>query len=322
MQSHNTALITGISGQDGRLLAERLLIAGYRVVGVIKPGQAAPPDDIASRIHTLSADLTDSGAVVSLLEEWKPGEIYHLAAVHHSTQENSMSAGMAMKGAMLVNNFLTTQTIAFAMMQSRSNAHLVFAGSSQMYTPQSIIHEIGEKARRDPPTFYGLTKSWGMELLAFLRAESALRASTAILFNHESPLRAPRFVSRKITQAAASAKAGARTKLELLNIGARVDWSGARDVVAALHSMAQADSGGDYIVASGRLHSVREMLEIAFGHVDLDWRKYTVYQYDVEEPALVGLPHRLRETLGWQPRMSFQDMITEMVEHDLRQLGR
>jgi GDPmannose 4,6-dehydratase len=270
MPTKSTALITGVSGQDGRLLAERLLDSGYRVIGVIKPRRDPPRHGFMAQVHSVAMDLADPRAVLSLLADWQPDEIYHLAAAHHSSQERLDSAGLATKEAMLTHNFLSTRALAFAMLQWQSKAHLIFAASSQMYTPQSLNHEISEDSRRNPRTFYGFTKSWSMDLLAFLRTEHGLRASTAILFNHESPLRNPQFVSRKVTQAAARAKAGKNVKIELLNIGARVDWSSAHDVVRALHLMAKAENGGDYIVASGKLHSVRDLLEIAFGHVGLD----------------------------------------------------
>lgn len=318
MPSPTTALITGVLGQDGRLLAERLLDLGYRVVGVTKPTHNLPEDEFFPRIHLLAVDLADGPAVVAMLDTWQPDEIYHLAAAHHSSQDNLVSNGLAMKETMLAHNFLSTRAIAFAMLQLQSYAHLVFAASSQMYTPQSLIHEINENTQRNPRTFYGLTKSWSTELLAFLRVESGLRVSTAILFNHESPLRNRRFVSRKITQAAARAKAGLHVGLELFNIGARVDWSSARDVVNALHLMALAEKGNDYVVGSGKLHAVRDILEIAFGNVALDWREFTTYQCDVEEKALIGQPRLLCDTLGWQPSVSFEEMIIEMVEHDMR----
>jgi GDPmannose 4,6-dehydratase len=319
MASADTALITGIAGQDGRLLAERLCRDGYRVVGVLRPGQESLAKGVPAGVAALSADLTSSDAVAALLEEWQPTEVYHLAAYHHSAQDSSAFSALPMKHAMLVNNFHTTHTIAFALLQLRSKAHFVFAASSQMYMPQGHDREIDESTPRNPATLYGLTKSWSMELLAFLRAKSDLRASTAILFNHESPLRGPQFVSRKITRAAAKARTCGRAELDLLNIGTRVDWCSARDVVAAMHMMARSDKTGDYVVASGEPHSVRQILEIAFGHVGLEWRDFTRYESDVAGPALIGRPDLLRETLGWRPDVAFADMIVEMVERDLEE---
>lgn len=318
MPEQRAALITGILGQDGRLLAERLLDAGYRVAGIVKPGKTLPDDDLVSRVHVLGVDLTDAAAVAAVMADHQPDEIYHLAAAHHSSQENSLASGLDTQETLFIHNFLTMRAIVSAMTRSRSHAHLVFAASSQMFTPTSLRHEISEDSRREPSTFYGLAKSWCMDLLAFSRRVEGLRASGAILFNHESILRHPRFVSRKITQAAARAYAGLDARLELLNIGARVDWCSAHDVVNALNLMARAERGGDYVVASGVLHSVRDILDIAFGHVGLDWRAHVTFRRDIEESALVGQPRLLRETLGWSPAISFEQMIAGMVDHDRR----
>ncbi len=312
-----TALITGALGQDGRLLAQLLIDMGYRVVGLIAPGKTPARDGPLTAMHFVSADLSDSTAVRTLLTKWQPDELYHLAAFHHASQENSISSMLAGKEAMLSSNFLSTKTLAFALLELRASCHLVFAASSQMYTAQSQSQEITENSPRRPSTFYGLTKSWSVDLLAFLREESGLQASSAILFNHESPLRGTQFVSRKITQAAAAAKAGHSTRLELSNIGSRVDWCSARDVVRALHLMASAKDARDYVVASGQLHSVRDLLEIAFQHVGLDWKDYTTLQSDREGPALLGNSRMLHEALGWQRTLTFEDMISEMVDHDL-----
>lgn len=320
MSERRTALITGILGQDGRLLARRLRDDGYRVIGITRPGRESPGDGPGPGVEVLGVDLADSSAVEAVLGDRRPDEIYHLAAVHHSSQEDPLASGLDVREAMFVHNFLSTRAIISAMARRRSRAHLVFAASSQMYTAASPQHEITEDSRRDPPTFYGLTKSWCMEMLAFFRAHEGLRASGAILFNHESTLRDPRFVSRKITQAAARARAGLETRLELLNVGARVDWCDARDVAQALTLMARAEAGGDYVVASGRLHTVRDLLRVAFGHVGLDWRDFVSFRRDAEEPARVGQPRQIRETLGWSPAVPFEDMIVEMVEHDRRRL--
>jgi GDPmannose 4,6-dehydratase len=186
-----------------------------------------------------------------------------------------------------------------------------------MYTATHHCHVIDESSPKRPSSFYGHTKSWGSELLAFLRDDFDLCASTAILFNHESPLRRPQFLPRKIARAAAAARSGAPVALDLLNIGARVDWSSAHDAVRALHLMAVSAEPRDYVVASGELRSVRAVLEIAFGHVGLDWRNFTTFRFDQEGPALCGSPLLLEAKLGWKRTRSFADMIAEMVEADL-----
>ena len=155
-----------------------------------------------------------------------------------------------------------------------------------------------------------------MDLLTFLRTEHGLRASTAILFNHESPLRGPQFVSRKISRAVALAKLGRPVKLELQNLAARVDWSSAHDVVRALHLMGTAANPADYVVASGQLHSVQQMVEFAFSLASTNWRDLLDSRPGRSSPALLGCNKELRETLHWQPTVDFAAMIEEMVEHD------
>lgn len=313
-----TALITGALGQDGSLLAELLLSRGYRVVGVVRAGSAVPSTGPMTGVELVSIDLADPAEVRPLLEKWQPHELYHLAAFHHSSQESDVSTALASKDAMLTTNFLSTKTLAFALLELRLACHLVFASSSQMFTPTEMAHEISEQSPRQPSTFYGHAKAWSMDLLAFLRKESGLQASTAILFNHESSRRAEQFVSRKISRAAARAAAGADPVLDLQNIGSRVDWSGARDVVQALSLMGRSDKPRDYVVASGTLHSVRDFLQVAFEHVGLEWQRFTRFREDRATPALVGRAQALEETLGWKRQMRFEDVVGEMVDHDLK----
>lgn len=313
-----TALITGVAGQDGALLAALVAADGHRVVGVVRPGTRNAAAAIAQGVNILEANLCDAATVDDLLAQHDPAAVYHLAAFHHSSQEPERSAALEAKEAMIRDNFLTTRTLALALARRRSAAHLVFASSSQIFSASSGMLRCDESTARNPGSFYGLCKSWSMDLLRFLRQESNMRFSSAILFNHESPHRAPRFVTRKISIAAARAKLGLPVNLELLNIGARVDWSDARDVVQALRLMAGAETPADYVVASGTLHSVRELLETAFGHVGLDWRRYAKYAEERDEPALVGDSTALRTRLGWKPVFDFRATIGSMVEHDLR----
>ena len=312
-----TALITGALGQDGQLLAGRLLTCGYRVIGLTKPGRALPTDGTLSEMRLDHTSLDDALALRSLLESIRPDEIYHLAALHHSSQEGAPGNQLALQDAMLRQNFLATKNLAFAMLEAGLPAHLVFAASSQMYQAAAVDTTITELTPRNPATFYGHAKSWSMDLLAFLRSHRGLRASSAILFNHESPLRGFQFVSRKITRAAAHAKQGRPVQLALQNLGSRVDWSSARDVAGAMHQMAASTTGEDYVVASGELHSVQDLLEAAFGVVDLDWRAYVQPAANQVLPALTGSPAKLCDMLGWRPSVSFEDMIHEMVLYDL-----
>lgn len=312
-----TAIITGALGQDGSLLAELLLSRGYRVVGVIRAGSVAPVEGPLAEVSFVTVDLADATAVRSLLEQWRPDELYHLAAFHHSSADNSVSAALAGKDAMFSTNFLSTKTLAFALVEMRLPCHLVFASSSQVFTAVDMSHEVSERSPRHPSTFYGHVKSWSMDLLAFLRNESGLRASAAILFNHESPWRGTQFVSRKITRAAAQAAAGHSPTLKLQNIGSRVDWSSARDVVDAMSLMGRSEMPCDYVIASGTLHSVRDLLQTAFENVGLDWTRFASFDEDRVTPALVGQSRALEESLGWRRVTHFEDMVAEMVAHDI-----
>jgi GDPmannose 4,6-dehydratase len=207
--------------------------------------------------------------------------------------------------------------LAFALLQLQLECHLVYAASSQMFTAVEMRHDVDERSSRQPSTFYGHTKSWSVDLLRLLKNEAGLRASSAILFNHESPRRGSQFVSRKITLAAAQASLGLQPSVHLQNIGARVDWSSAHDVVDALNLIGRCDAPSDYVVSSGTLHTVRQLLETAFGHVGLDWARYASYTEDRETPALVGRPHELEAALGWHRAKDFDTIVAEMVDHDL-----
>ena len=311
-----TAVITGALGQDGSLLTELLLSQGYRVVGAVKADSALPTTGPLSAATYIAVDLADRAAVHALLETYRPDELYHLAAFHHSSQQSNLSTALAAKEAMLATNFLATKVLAFALLQMQLDCHLVFASSSQIFTALEECHQVSETSPRQPSSFYGYTKAWSMDLLETLRNEAGLRASSAILFNHESPLRGAQFVSRKITLAAARAALGAQPKLELQNIGARADWSSARDVVVALSLMGRSREARDYVVASSRVHSVRDLLQTAFTHVGLDWTRFVSFQDDSKKPALLGQTQALEDGLGWRCATSFESMVTEMVDRD------
>jgi GDPmannose 4,6-dehydratase len=318
--SAKTALITGAMGQDGTLLSEWLIGLGYRVFGVVR--EATPSRGArACGAELLSVDLSDAVAMRALLDRCQPDEIYHLAAYHHSSEENALDSQLAAAQAMLTTNFTSTQALAFAILATGAKPSLVFAGSSQMYTATAGDPPVRELTPARPSTFYGQVKSWSRELLVQLRTDFGLRASTAILFNHESPLRRSQFVSRKVTQAVAAIHLGRPARLELLNLRARADWCSAADVVRALHLMATAPVARDYVVASGVLHSVEDLLALAFGHCGLDWREHAVAHEAHERPALRGDPRLIEAELGWQRSVSFEQMIHEMVDHDLRLLG-
>lgn len=310
-------LITGVLGQDGSLLAEHLAGLGHDVVGIVRSELDVARSNVDPRIRLLHVDIADEAGLRALIGEIQPAHIYHLAAFHHSSQEATGKATIDADREILRVNFLSTRAIAFAAVECAPAARLVFAGSSQMYTAHRARLEIDETTPREPATLYGHAKAWSMDMLAFLRSQRHLHASTAILFNHESPRRGAQFVTRKITRTAAAARRGECAQLELMNLGAAVDWTSARDVVRALHLMAEAPSAGDYVVASGRLRTVRDVLDVAFGHLGLDWRPYVAFREDSPVNALVGKPGKAERMLGWRREVSFERMITEMVDHDV-----
>lgn len=316
--ARRTALITGALGQDGSLLAELLLDRGFAVIGVVRPSSKRPLAGALAAVHWQTTDLTDAEAVRALLAKYRPCQLYHLAAAHHSSQQGTAPVTPADRDTMCRTNFWATKTLALAMLELGLDSHLVFASTSQIYSASAQDLRIDEASARQPATFYGYTKSWSMDLLALLRREHGLRASSAILFNHESPRRGPAFVTRRVTQAAARAARGEVTpRLRLQNIGARVDWSSARDVVSALALMGGADVAHDHVLASGALHSVRELLDAAFTHVGLRWADFVDVEADRHGPALCGSPAAIEASLGWRRAIGFEAMVAEMVEVDL-----
>ena len=317
-----TALITGALGQDGRLLAELLLSRGYKVVGVDLKGEGPRLTGALAEMELVTDDITAPSVVRTLLDRCSPNEIYHLAAVHHSAQEISISEALIGKDGMIAINFLATKVLAFAILELKLNCHFVFASSSQIFTPVNMTHEVNEQTQRCPSSFYGHVKSWSMDLLTHLRNESGLRTSTAILFNHESPKRGLQFVSRKITNAAARAASGLKPCLTLQNIGSRVDWSSASDVVQALSLIGQSLHSNDYVVGSNNLHSVRDFLDLSFKHVNLDWTKYTEFEKDICTPALVAQADNIKKILNWKQMTSFEQMVINMVDHDVNEISK
>lgn len=316
--ARRTALITGALGQDGSLLAELLLARGVNVVGVVRASSARPAVGPLAGVHWDSTDLTDPDAVRALLAEHRPSELYYLAAAHHSSQRGTATITPADRDVMCRTNFWATKTLALALLDLGLDSTLVFASSSQLYSAGTQDTRIDESSARQPATFYGHTKSWSMDLLAFLRREHGLRASSAILFNHESPRRSTSFVTRRVAQAAArAARDQGAPRVRLQNIGARVDWSSARDVVNALSLMGSAEAAHDYVVASGTLHSVRELLDAAFTHVGLRWEDFVDFDLDSRSPALVGSTEAIEAHLGWQRNVSFETIVAEMVDADL-----
>ncbi len=312
------AIITGVYGQDGSLLAEHLLGLGYCVVGLVterKQGFGA-----LEPVEIIETDISDPIAMRSVFASVRPDECYHLAAYHHSSEQQSSTEG---RWQMLRVNFMATQAMLDALLKNAPACRFLYAGSSQMFTAKEDVTVIDESTPFSPSTYYGITKVASAQLIELCRRERGLWGLTTILFNHESTRRSTRFLSRKVTSSAAAFKAqgaSAKPKLELRDLAARTDWSAACDVVRAMHGALQVQIAQDYVLASGTVHTVRDLVQEAFAAVGLDWREFVVAtgsDATTTRPCLLGYPGRAQRELGWRAEKSFPELIREMVQHDL-----
>ena len=317
------ALITGITGQDGSYLAELLLSQGYQVTGMVRRASTETFDRIAhfkDRIALRQADLLDQFSLVKLLDDVQPDEIYNLAAMSFVPTSWSQPVLTGEFTALGVTKVLE------AMRMVCPKAHFYQASSSEMFgkvieTPQT------ETTPFYPRSPYGVAKAYGHFITVNYRESYNLFACSGILFNHESPRRGKEFVTRKITDAVARIKLGNQKELRMGNLDAKRDWGFAGDYVRAMWLMLQQDKADDFVVASGETHSVRKFLEIAFAHVGLNYEDYVVIDPEFIRPAevelLLGNPAKAKQKLGWQPKVSFEQLVAMMVDADLdRQMGK
>jgi len=321
------AVITGIYGQDGSLLAEYLLFLGYRVVGLVSKVRSEFRS--LDRAEIIVTDIADPEAMNEVFLAIQPDECYHLAAAHHSSEQRTPPNFCIQ---MLRVNFLSTQAILDAILAKAPGCRFLGAGSSQMYTPEADVTIVDENTAYCPSSYYGITKVASAQLVNLLRRERRLWGVTVILFNHESTRRRVEFLSRKITLEAARIRWNANktasfpeVKLELRDISARVDWSAATDFVRAMHMSLQVDEPRDYVLASGKVHSVSDLLDEAFQFLNLNWSEHVVAQKTpstAPRPCLQGNPQRARDILCWEPQKSFSTLIQEMVKHDLQSIAR
>ena len=327
------ALITGITGQDGSYLAELLIEKGYEVHGIVRRASTINTSridhlyedphngDVQLRLHY--GDLGDANSLRRILSEVQPTEIYNLAAQSHVRVSFDMPLETADVGGMGTLRLL--EAVREYQETTGTEVRLYQASSSEMFgkvheTPQS------ETTPFHPRSPYGVAKVFSYWAIVNYRESYGLHASNGILFNHESPRRGETFVTRKITQAVARIKHGLQDKLYLGNIDAKRDWGFAGDYVHAMWLMLQQDTADDYVVAMNETHSVREFLELAFGHVGLDYSDYVEidprYYRPSEVDLLLGNSSKARERLGWEPQVSFQELVRMMVETDLEQAAR
>jgi GDPmannose 4,6-dehydratase len=317
-----TALITGITGQDGSYLAELLLAKGYRVVGVVRRSSTTPYERIAhlvDQVELVSADLLDQTSLTDVVQATRPDEIYNLAA--QSFVQTSWTQPV------LTGEFtaLGVTRMLEAVRKAAPDARFYQASSSEQFglvveTPQR------ESTPFYPRSPYGVAKVYGHWITVNYRESFNLFAVSGILFNHESPRRGLEFVTRKITDGVARIARGLQHELRLGNLEARRDWGFAGDYVEAMWRMLQQDAPDDFVIGTGQTWSVRQFCEAAFGCVGLDYREHVVQDERFFRPAEVDLlvadPAKARERLGWTPRVSFEGLVQMMVEADLARYPR
>jgi|TARA_Y100000294_G_scaffold176754_1_gene200088 GDPmannose 4,6-dehydratase len=316
------ALITGITGQDGSYLAELLLVKGYKVHGIIR--RVALEDEthrlwrirnILDDITLHSASLESYASLFKIVQKIKPDEVYHLAAQSYVTYsfEDEFST--------LNTNINGTHYILSAVKEFSKNLKFYFAGSSEMFGRVKQIPQ-DENTPFHPRSSYAISKTAGYYLTKNYREAYKLHASIGILFNHESPRRGFEFVTRKISSAVARIKKGMQKKLKLGNIKSKRDWGHAQDYVKAMWKMIQQKTPGDYVVGTGKEHSVEDFAKRAFAHVGLNYKDYVIIDNTLIRPtevdALLANYSKSKKVLKWEPKISFDDLVVEMVESDLK----
>ena len=324
------ALITGITGQDGSYLAEFLLEKGYEVHGIVRRVAIEDPEHRLWRIkHILSklilhpGSLESYASIFNIIEKIKPDECYHLAG------QSFVSYSFEDEFSIINTNINGTHYILAAIRERAPNCKFYFAASSEMFgnvkeTPQN------ENTPFHPRSAYGISKVAGFHLTKNYREAHNLYALSGILFNHESPRRGFEYVTRKVTNTVAKIKLGLAKELKLGNLDAKRDWGYAADYVEAMWLMLQQDNADDYVIGTGKSHSVRELVELAFSYVGLNWSDYVIVDQRLYRPGeiyeLRGDFSEARKKLGWEPKVSFEELIKMMVDADLiylkNQIGR
>lgn len=311
------ALITGITGQDGSYLAEFLLENGYEVIGLVRRTSTVNFERIGhiqDQITLISGDLLDQTSLMRVIEEYRPGEVYNLAAqsfVQTSWQQPVFTGEVTALGVTRILDAIRAVNPKIRFYQ---------ASSSEMF---GKVREVPQRETTSfyPRSPYGVAKVYGHWITVNYRESYDLHASSGILFNHESPRRGLEFVTRKVTDAVARIKLGLAESVALGNLESRRDWGFAGDYVRAMWQMLQRDNPDDYVVATGETHSVQELCEVAFSYANLDWKKYVVqdqrYMRPAEVDLLIGDPSKAAAILGWEPEVDFKQLIHMMVDADL-----
>ncbi len=320
--SNKRALITGITGQDGSYLAEFLLKQGYDVLGMVRRTSTVNFDrinHIQDQIEIVQGDLLDQSSLMEILVEHKPQEVYNLAA--------QSFVPTSWKQPVLTGEFtaLGVTRLLEAIRAVDPSIRFYQASSSEMFGKVQEVPQT-EKTPFYPRSPYGVAKVYGHWITVNYRESYNLFACSGILFNHESPRRGFEFVTRKITHGVAKIKLGLATDLHLGNLDSKRDWGYAGDYVRAMWMMLQQDHPDDYVVASGETHSVREFCEVAFDYVGLNWQPYIVqdpaYMRPAEVDHLIGNPAKAGRVLGWEPTVSFPELVRMMIDADLATLKK
>jgi GDPmannose 4,6-dehydratase len=315
------ALITGITGQDGSYLAELLLEKGYEVHGIVRRVAIEDPEHrlwrilgIKDRLHLHAASLESLPSIYRAFQVAKPDECYHLAA------QSFVAYSFEDEFSTLNSNINGTHHMLAALRDCAPDCRFYFAASSEMFGKVAHVPQ-SEKTPFHPRSAYGISKVAGFDLTRNYREAYGIKASSGILYNHESPRRGFEFVTRKISSHAARIKLGLTKELKLGNLDARRDWGHAREYVRAMWMMLQ-ETPDDYVIATGEQHSVREFAETAFSYMGLDYRDYVTMDEQLLRPAevetLLGDASKAKQNLGWSCKVRFKDLVHEMVESDLQ----
>jgi GDPmannose 4,6-dehydratase len=316
------ALITGITGQDGSYLAEFLLAKGYEVHGMVRRSSTEAFDRIShltGKIHLHQADLLDQLSIIDMMKEANPNEVYNLGA--------QSFVPTSWKQPVLTGEFTAigvTRMLEAVKLLGRDRIKFYQASSSEMF---GKVQEVPQKESTPfwPRSPYGVAKVYGHWITVNYRESYGMYCTSGILFNHESPRRGKEFVTRKVTDAVARIKLGLTDELRLGNLDSKRDWGFAGDYVRAMWMMLQQPEPDDYVIATGLTHTVQRLVELAFGVVGLDWKKYVKIDPALVRPAevdlLIGDPSKAKAKLGWAPEVSFEQLVEMMVKSDLEKLS-
>ncbi len=315
-----SAVITGVTGQDGSYMAELLLDKGYDVYGIMRRTSTWTSSRIDRlfehpHFHKYYGDLDDHASIVSLVAEIQPDEFYNFGAM------SQVRISFEVPRYTMMTNTLGVLTVLDAIRRFSPHTRFYQASSSEMFGAPGVPTPFNEQTPMIPQSPYGVSKLAAYHLTQQYRHGYGLFATTGILFNHESPRRGENFVTKKVTRAVARIKKGLQDSLMLGNLDAKRDWGWAPEFVDAIHRIMQLEKPDVFVVATGETHSIKEFVEAAFGVVGLDWKKYVrtndALKRPNEVPLLLGDASKMRKHTGWKPKMKFEDIVRAMVEYDL-----